>query len=818
MENVLPGALQRLRASDIIRMAGLTAASLGQEYCRAGAVHTTQRHGARVTGIVDIPRAPSNLASVVAGDEDMVPAVPQLRVHHYPVEVEMTGSTSWVSSCPCDHDEALLCLHAAALLYQWLAHPGSFALSSSAPTAREEMDGGAPERAASAMAHVAVPLATSGAGVPASSSLPGALQRSHPGPAPLGDLSSILTQLGLSELRGIAREYEVVTNGMSRPQLAETILACLQQQELVRRVAATLEKTPRQLLAAITLAGGTITDDDLRGLFERFALGQPGQLQSILVTLQGKGLLFRASLNNTTQQRSTTGLSGTLLDIGWYVPLEVRTALRVSVPVTLFNVEQGDQKYAPPVLQSAAPFRVLADLLLVARALEGRSADSGEQDARRSPEHASFTRSTAFPSTDSSVAIPPPADMPAPSLLSSLGTHLSYAQPFLRFALRMLRLADIVHKDDNGTPYLRLLPHAAALLLGPSRAAVLRDLFELWLTRSSYAELFELQEENVRLRCRASSLNQPILRSGELEAENSEARQAIVTLLAQAPLNQWISFASFARFVYRLNPLFLQRRQRLFSSPHWWLEQEEGRHLRPLGLNDWQRAEMFYLAHLLSGPLHWWGACDVALSNDGHLLAFRLTPLAAWLFNGVPADEGGTAQDYQWSSDSLEVVESGEVLVTCSSHTWPIVQLLEIFMEAAGVHHDRLCYRLTPKALGEAMSRGHRPASLLNLLRHVVANAPQRSEPLLHMVAQLEQWIASYGRVRIYTGVTLLETADGVVMRELAATTSLDEQIVQTIHPTLLLLKKAGTERVIEDLKRRGQSPLLHDEEFYGPE
>ena len=89
---------------------------------------------------------------------------------------------------------------------------------------------------------------------------------------------------------------------------------------------------------------------------------------------------------------------------------------------------------------------------------------------------------------------------------------------------------------------------------------------------------------------------------------------------------------------------------------------------------------------------------------------------------------------------------------------------------------------------------------------------------LASMLTQLERWIASYGRVRIYTGVTLLEAADALVMRELSVTTSLDEQIVRPIHPTLHILKKAGSERILDELKRRGQSPLVHDEELYGTE
>ncbi len=44
-------------------------------------------------------------------------------------------------------------------------------------------------------------------------------------------LQDILTQLGLSELRGIAREYEIVTNGMNKVQLVEAIIEALNQPE-----------------------------------------------------------------------------------------------------------------------------------------------------------------------------------------------------------------------------------------------------------------------------------------------------------------------------------------------------------------------------------------------------------------------------------------------------------------------------------------------------------------------------------------------------------------------------------------------------------
>ena len=90
---------------------------------------------------------------------------------------------------------------------------------------------------------------------------------------------------------------------MSRQQLVEVVLEALRQSEAIRRVAGTLEKLPRQLLATLTLAGGFLTDDDLHGLVERFQLGRRDQIEAILATLQGKGLLLRANFSSPTLPR-----------------------------------------------------------------------------------------------------------------------------------------------------------------------------------------------------------------------------------------------------------------------------------------------------------------------------------------------------------------------------------------------------------------------------------------------------------------------------------------------------------------------------------
>ena len=816
MDDVVPSALQRLRAADIIRMAGLAVASMGQEYCRIGAVRATMRRGAKLLGIVDT----SHLGDVSLPGARGTAAADQgpVEQRRCSVEVEIQSSSTWHASCTCSPNAVAMCRHAAALLYQWLVHPNTFVAPSSSDfrtssrTAPAKREGG---NQATGGQSRALQSARQGGQV--------AYTVKMRGPTPSANLVDILSQNGLSELRGIAREYDIATGGQHKQQLVEAIAGALRQPELVRRSASTLEKPQRQLLATLTLAGGSLSDEDLRSLYERFSFGPADSLQGILLSLQSKGLLFRTSLNSSPQQR--IGLSGMLYDVGWYVPAEVQAVLRVSVPITPFDVEKkadgGDGVADHIQIQQVEAYSLLADLLLVARALDGyRMEHYDERDERaggmRGMNTLATLRSFSAGAHDETTLVAPPGGLPSATALERLQSDVPRTAQFLRFAFRLLRLADLLHKDDGGMPgSLRLLPNAARLLLGPASAEVARDLFELWLTHAGYEELFDLQEEGLQLKCRTTPLNNPILRPGELEAENSEARQLLVALVAQAPLNQWVSFSAFARFIYRLNPTFLQKRQRLFPSPHWWLEQEEGRPLQPAQMGDWMRAEGHYLARLLRGPLHWWGISDLALSGDGRLLAFRLTPVAGLLLNGVEPVEQ-EVEEAQERAPVLDVLETGELLVESRTDSWPLIELIEDFAEVAGVRGGRLCYRLAPGSLAEALGRGQQPGNLLKLLRKIAKDEEDSNSPLSCLLAQLEGWIASYGRIRLYTGVSMVEVADNLVMRELSATTSLEEQIVKSITPTLMILTKQGMERIVEDLKRRGQSPLLHEEDYHG--
>lgn len=807
MDDIVPGALQHLREADVVGLAGLAEAALGQEYCRSGYVATTKRRGVHLSGVVTLPGLASGAEpDQQTGEKQDLRETFTAPVRRFEVEVEVAGRNSCEVVCTCGKQATFICAHAAALLYQWINRPYTFVPLPPGAEGGNDVVSGKPER--EGVVTLKSTQERSEAikqGPSIARYAPLALSPRH---QPVNTVEETLAQLGLSELRALAREYGIAPAGMSKQQLIETMIGTLCQSEAVRRVVGTLEKPQRQLLAAFALAGGSLSDEDLRGLFERFSLSNSGTLQDMLLALQAKLLIVRSSFNHSLQQRFN--LSASPLDISWYIPQEVRESLHVTLPVTPFNVEVPYGKGANPALPTlhyARPYKLLEDLLLIARALDGFAGEPTEKHASRSGSLLSAGRV----SPDGSLALLPPDDLPAPSVIEHLRAAVPCSPAFLRFAVRLLRLATFLSREEGGQAHLRALPAAPRLLLGPTRLDVLHDLFTRWLNQASYAELYELTEHGLRVRCRSTPLNQPDLRRGELEQESGEARQDLLALLAQVPIGEWVNFSAFARFIYRLRPTFMQRRQQLFPSPHWWIEQEEGHPLRPTQLADWLRAEGRYIAYLIQGPLHWWGLCDLAISVHGQLLAFRLTSMTGFLFHSLlPSVQDEHGETDAPAAPALTVSPEGDVLIPCRPANWPLIAVIENFAESKGVRDENLVYGLTVRSLGGAISQGRDPQVLLALLHNFDASGEEKV--LRDLLESMERRIANYGRVRLYTDVSLLQTADSAVLQQLAAITSLDEHGIRPIQPTLLLLRKRGVEQLVEELKRRGQVPLVHEE------
>jgi hypothetical protein len=188
-----------------------------------------------------------------------------------------------------------------------------------------------------------------------------------------------------------------------------------------------------------------------------------------------------------------------------------------------------------------------------------------------------------------------------------------------------------------------------------------------------------------------------------------------------------------------------------------------------------------------------------------------MTPLAHALLRGQqPGEHDPAPEPFGGEGTALTVSAGGSLLAGCWPDNWPLLASIERFAEPGGVQDGKLLYELTAHSLSQAISQGHDPQELLALLR--VEPEPGEEGAWPRLLQEMEHRITNYGRIRLYTDVSLLQTVDSSVMQHLTAITSLERQTLRPIQPTLLLLKKQGADRLLEELKRRGQAPLLHGE------
>ncbi|HEU5369787.1 MAG TPA: helicase-associated domain-containing protein, partial [Ktedonobacterales bacterium] len=357
------------------------------------------------------------------------------------------------------------------------------------------------------------------------------------------------------------------------------------------------------------------------------------------------------------------------------------------------------------------------------------------------------------------------------------------------------------------------LLRAYHLLLARPQAEVARDLFTHWLHAASARELVELRDAGVRV----AWLSQRETRHApDIAAENQMARQFIVDLLRSVPAGRWWSFGSLVEFVWRFQPAFLRGRQQTFLRPQWWLERlPEGQPLSVDVRADWRQAEGRYIALLMRRALHWLGVVDLALDEKERLKGFRVTPSGALLLGAVAmsSDAPVSADDVfapaSATPGELEIQDDGTLLAPPGALRSDQLETLLWWCEPAGAAAGALRFRLSAERVAAALDAGQDLEAWLAWLEQ----HPQ-SAALTALVAQVRQWAALYGQVRVYESATMLEVSDQAVLQELEVTLALSERYVDhALAPGLAVLRPAAVEALIDEMQRRGYAPWITDDE-----
>lgn len=362
-------------------------------------------------------------------------------------------------------------------------------------------------------------------------------------------------------------------------------------------------------------------------------------------------------------------------------------------------------------------------------------------------------------------------------VITRLKAHLSNQEPErLIFVQHLCRRGRLLKAQDG---FLR--PSRRAIeWLESEPAARLYALFEIWRTDPTWNDLWQIRS----IYCEETGWrNDPL-----------GTRERFLKHLAQCPMNQWVSTASFVAAIKAADPDFL-RPDGDYES--WYIrDAKSGQYLR--GFSNWDQVEGALINYYLSKPLFWLGA--VALGNlsevDEKPECFQLTTRGtAWLGLATETEEMS-------SPAPLIIGEDFAITVPPSTKLADRYRLERIadWVEREGAIHR---YRLSRDSAWKAMSEGITTGQILNFLRRTSGGAVPPT-----VIAAIRGWGEGFRQVTVRQA-TILQTRDAGVMRDLRSVPRLARLLGAAISPTEVLIEPGKTAEVVQILREMGFWPRV---------
>ncbi|HUS16759.1 MAG TPA: helicase-associated domain-containing protein [Chloroflexia bacterium] len=279
----------------------------------------------------------------------------------------------------------------------------------------------------------------------------------------------------------------------------------------------------------------------------------------------------------------------------------------------------------------------------------------------------------------------------------------------------------------------------------------------------------------------------------------TSARKHLMVLLAQCPLDTWLSIDSFLQHVFAVDPYLLVSRDDL-------VRQQGVKGLRDFNTR-WMSNEGVLITTMISHSLLWLGAVDVGKDRSGKPVAFRITAAGARLFNHPQA-----APEPEPAGKPFLVQPNFEVLVLApeARAIWTLLQAAEL------TRHDRVSvYTLNKESVLRARARGISPDELQAFL---VGNS--RKAVPQNVLQCISDWARAYKRT-LLEKVTILEVEDAEVLDELLSSRRLKGFVARRLSPTVALIKLPRTtvwtrddpwQKLAKELRTAGYFPEIVEE------
>ena len=703
----------------------------------------------------------------------------------YDVEVEVADGRV-DGTCSCPYDWGGYCKHIGAVLLSWIHQPHQFNLVGAKPEEVELETQEAPPPPGEPKASWWL-----SEGFEARRTR---MQR---------ELGEILPGLKMQQLRDIIKRRGWRIRGTRKADLTSALAARLAEATETASATARLSLAERKALQAVLLldSGSGLTGDDVTSILQVPRKDASAWLSS----LAGQGFLMAIEGTFWVQDKYVYGPRHQL-------PAAVRSILPPLAEVKEVGIPAGEVAVSPPYALLAALHRVWQHMERYAVHLRPPRPRPRMERFHKILEDWDYVPvelaqlqgqySWSY-GPEAALTIPPAPSALADEAVQAL-TPLCGGEPErVDFIYHLLLEMGLVAPGSPVTVQqdrmYRFLRHSEA----EQQALLARTYFRL----EGWSEINSVQRHAGRLALRRSARDISF-KPADLRAELARARNLVLRACGCLPDRAWVDLTEIVEPLRSVWNDFSDIPPSI-STAHrgkarWWAVSDiTGKLLDGKDAEQWNLAQGNFVQAIVQGPLHWLSLVDLC-RRHGELVAFRPLGLADLLWDRAPvvAAEAfaATIPEDAVSVDAAEMT----ITVRPSGIGGMAHSLLGHIGNLEEPTPQRFVYRLSREVVHEAFESG---LSLEDLLRdweeHLAVPLPEA------MQERLTDWWASYGRVRLYENLTVIEFADDVALRELKVGTSLAQHIVAEISPRLAIIPRSSMGPLMDELVGKGYTPKM---------
>ena len=717
----------------------------------------------------------------------------------YAIETGIEGDKIW-GTCTCPYTWGGLCKHIAAVWLKWIRSPHTFRQEDG--TENRQKIG---ELEVIPSAH---PASKAPGKLPAWMNVNWATQVEQKDQ----NLNQYLDQLRMQDLREMAADIGWTLKGNTKANLVTQFASLLTDTQNLRQIIGSLNAEHQQILWMLALLRHeVILDGESLAKLAQFwgPLKQYKKVESYLKNLRQKGLLINGPYFNYS--RSVDGITDAIMR-----------------PLTLLLAEQLPEARrlppSPPLQEShmadpGALLQAVAQLLLLweqsTPALRPRQPRPALEKVHRFLANWAYVpqeivqahqdKKFVYPHINSlSLTVPPP-EMALPDETLRPLQGMIGSPDYIDFVYHLMHSVGLVQPGNPVRIWSAVRNHFLRLPSEQQQSVLVRAYLEM----STWQEVDHVLRNmpNLTLKRRVHDYQ---YKPEHLHSHWLLTRHQILRVLACLPDDQWIAWDSLEPLFRHLWPIFYSGcwNRTAFSThennnPHWYFAVNDQR----AGEKEWDLLQGQVIQTVIIGPLRWLGLADVHVKNN-QLLAFRLHGLGDLYWDrketvshvaaAKPTTPRPPATTIQTKGETIQV---NPATVSHQGH-----RFLEQIAHLDQAQPGNFVYRLDMGRVHLAFEMGH----TLNELQKGWRENLQATIPS-PINDRLTHWWQSYGQVRLYEQVSLIELADDYALAELKAVTSLSQHIIAELSPRLVLIPQAAIEPLQAELQKAGYTPKVEE-------